>query len=291
MRLSHSAKELYSQCPMKYKLHYIEGKRSIRTSSALVFGSALDEALNELLLSKNISAAEYVFTEKWNECKDTYVIDFFKSDADTELLTLQQAELIDQEQDAEKKWHKLCWYSLFQKGRSMLQSYNETIMPRIKNVLKVQEPISLIGQDESGSDSEDHISGIIDFIGEIELDSGDIVTAIIDNKTTSQPYPKNSVDTKEQTALYAVANPEIEYVGFATVIKKAPFKTQLLVGKPPEHLKEGVINKFVDVLNKVKSGSFEMNKKNCFAFGQKCIYYSYCNGGGFDENIITIENT
>lgn len=289
MRLSHSAKELYTQCPMKYKLHYIDNKRSIRTSSALVFGSALDEALNELLLTKNCAASEFVFTQKWNECKDNYVVDFFKSDADASLLTLQQAELIDQEEDPEKKWHKLCWYSLFQKGRAMLSAYNEEIMPKIKSVIKVQEPINLVGQDDDGNDSEDHISGIIDFIGEVELSTGEVVTAIIDNKTTSQPYPKNSVETKEQTALYASANPSIEYVGFATMIKKPPFKTQLIVGKPPKELMESTLNKFVEVLNNVKEKKFDKNIKNCFAFGQKCVYYSYCNGGEFDGNIITIE--
>lgn len=274
---------------MSYKLHYIDRKRSTRTSSALIFGSALDEALNELLLTRNFAGADLIFTEQWLQYKEKYVVDFYKSDADISLLTLPQATEIDAIQDEDQRWHLLCWWTLFQKGRAMLEAYNTEIMPRVINVISVQEPINLIGEDEHGDESADSITGIIDVIAELVMDDGEIVTAITDNKTSSAPYPKNSVEKKEQTALYAVANPQYEYVAYAVMQKKKPFKTQLLIGKPPEELKEKTMQQFLDVLSNINSGKFPQNRKSCYAFGAKCMYYSYCHGGKFDKNIITAE--
>ena len=51
-RLSHSASEKYDTCPQMYYLHYKEKIRSTKFGSALIFGGALDEALNVLLETK-----------------------------------------------------------------------------------------------------------------------------------------------------------------------------------------------------------------------------------------------
>lgn len=289
MRLSHSAKDRYLSCPMSYKLHYIDRKRSIRTSSALVFGNSVDLALNEMLLTRSMAGAELVFTEDWLQYKDKYHIDFFKSDSDITLLTLQQAEDIDAEQDEEKKTHLLAWYTLFQKGRAMLDAYYRELLPRIVKVISVQEPVNLVGYDDAGNESTDSITGIIDLVAEVMLDDGTVVEAIIDNKTSSQPYPKNCVDKKEQTALYSVAKPQYEFAAFAVVVKKPPFRTQLLIGKPPEELKEQTMQNFLDVLSKINAGHFPQNRKSCFSFASKCAYYSYCHHGKFDKNIYDAE--
>jgi hypothetical protein len=52
MRLSKTALEMYKECPRKFQLHYIEGWRSKIQDSPLFFGTAIDEALNCLLLTK-----------------------------------------------------------------------------------------------------------------------------------------------------------------------------------------------------------------------------------------------
>lgn len=273
---------------MSYKLHYIDRKRSIRTSSALVFGSAMDEALNELLLNRNYAGAELIFTEQWLQHKENYNIDFFKSDSDVTLLTLEQAEEIDASSNKE---HLLAWYTLFQKGRAMLEAYYNEILPKIVKVISVQEKIDLTGEDSDGGDTADSITGIIDAIVEVVLPDGSIVEAILDNKTSSQPYTKNCVQTKEQTALYSIAKPEYSHAGFAVMLKKKPFKIQLLIGEVPEKLKEATLNQFVDVLNKINAGKFPQNRKSCFNFASKCPYYSYCHRGVFDENIIDAKIT
>ncbi len=58
MRLSHTAKETYLTCPQKWKLYYQDKLRSTLIGSALFFGSAIDEALNRLLLEKKSELTE-----------------------------------------------------------------------------------------------------------------------------------------------------------------------------------------------------------------------------------------
>lgn len=52
MKLSHSAKKCYLTCPKKWELYYKQKLRSKYVGSALVFGGAIDEALNTMLLEK-----------------------------------------------------------------------------------------------------------------------------------------------------------------------------------------------------------------------------------------------
>lgn len=58
MRLSHSAKDCYLTCPKKWELYYKQKLRSRYIGSALVFGSAIDEALNTMLLEKKKELTE-----------------------------------------------------------------------------------------------------------------------------------------------------------------------------------------------------------------------------------------
>lgn len=51
IQLSHSAAEKFNTCGAMYKYHYIDRIRPIAFGSALGFGGAFDEALNELLKS------------------------------------------------------------------------------------------------------------------------------------------------------------------------------------------------------------------------------------------------
>jgi PD-(D/E)XK nuclease superfamily len=275
IRLSHSSKDTYISCPQKWKLHYINKYRSRRTTSALVFGSAIDSALNDLLLSGNYAQAEMIFTDEWLTYKNADHIDFYPSDYDSSLLTLQDVEAIEAIADDTKRKHALAWHTLLVKGIVMLRAYHVDIYPRIKKVHSVQTPVNLIGMLEDGTESADSISGFIDCVVDLELD----------NKTSGTPYPKNAVLTKEQTALYSLAYPDIEYAAFAVMVKKSLGRTQLLIGKPPEELKQKVLDNFVSVLDSINEGKFPQNRKSCYAFGSKCVYYSYCHGEGFDENI------
>jgi len=52
MKLSHSSKSKYKECPARYDFHYNKRYRTKSINSSLFFGSAFDEAVSRLLLDK-----------------------------------------------------------------------------------------------------------------------------------------------------------------------------------------------------------------------------------------------
>lgn len=278
-KLSHSARETLETCSYKYQLHYERRLRSTNTSSALLFGSAFDEALNTLLLDRDLEKAKEVFLEKWLIHEHNYNIVYYKMDHDLSLLDSDLLWDLAGVPDTVKRKHYECFFTLEAKGLKMLEAYYTGILPRIKNVIAVQKEFSIVFSRPEGV-----VRGIIDLIAEIELEDGTVVEAILDNKSTSAPYPKNSYKTKEQTALYAAALPRYKYVGFLTLNKKT-FDTQVIVGEVPEKLISDTLEKFQVAFVKIAARDFKKNKKGCFAFGQDCIFKSHCWGKGFSPDI------
>lgn len=271
-RLSYSAREKYEQCPYKYYLHYVMKYRSSLQSSALCFGNALDLSLNNLLEGKQ----DYheVFDSEWSKYKDVS-IEYYKSDLDTSLLSEQEIALPIQEQN---------FLSLQRKGHKLLDSYQKEIMPRIKQVISIQEEMTIAGYDDEGKITDDSIYGKLDLIAMIEDEHGVVHKALLDNKTTSEPYPKNAVQKKDQLALYAAGFSDIEWFGYLTLNKKN-FKTQIILDKIDDSKRQEVLNKFIDTLTKVKEEQFEKNVKSCYAFGRRCEFWTHCHQGYFSPDI------
>ena len=279
LKLSHSAKDVWKTCKYKWHLHYQKRYRSVRVSSALAFGSSFDLALNNLLETKDIILASEVFYNSWEEWKYKPLIDFYKSDYNPKLLSgIDEQEILSEDEDL--KEHLENWYSLRAKGLRMLAEYDLHIMPSLAEIISIQ------GEFEIPIPNTEHtVGGKLDLIARIGEH-----TYILDNKTTSQPYAKNSCLTKEQTALYARGMPEYDSnVGFLTINKK-DFRTQILLGKAPEELQESVMQDFVSMATEIDSTTeFDKNKKGCYSFGSKCQFYSHCWGDGFNENIYEAE--
>lgn len=273
-RLSFSAREKYELCPYKYYLHYVMKYRSSLQSSALCFGNALDLALNDMLTGSQLY--HEVFDSEWSKYEtiaDT--IEYYKSDLDVSLLTEKEQTLSNPMQN---------FLSLKAKGHKLLIAYREQIMPRIKSVISIQGEVNILGYDDTGTATEDSIYGKLDLIAMIENDKGEVVKALLDNKTTSEPYPKNAVQAKDQLALYAAGFSDIEWFGYLTLNKKN-FKTQVILDKIPEEKKEQVLDKFVTTLDKIKNNQFDMNTKSCYAFGRRCEFYTHCHKGYFSNDI------
>ena len=271
-RLSFSAREKYEQCGYKYYLHYVMRYRSSLLSSALAFGNALDLALNELLIGKD--NFHDVFDSEWSKYKDV-TIDYYKSDLDSSLLNTSEKELPLAEQN---------FISLRYKGHKLLDAYQAEIFPKIKKVISIQEEVTIKGYDENGEETEDSIYGKLDLIAMIEAEDGTVHHALLDNKTTSEPYAKNSVQTKDQLALYASGFPDIQSFGYLTLNKKN-FKTQIILDNINEERRDEVLTKFIATLDKIKDNVFDKNLKSCYAFGRRCEYYSHCHKGYFSSDI------
>lgn len=102
IKLSHSAANQWMQCPKKYYYHYIEKYREKTNSAALLWGSAIDEALNSMLIDHakrrvDFLCQEYdnVFLSKWRnsfinkkmvELVSSELITYAASDFDGELI-------------------------------------------------------------------------------------------------------------------------------------------------------------------------------------------------------------
>lgn len=217
-RISHSSVRLYAQCSKRYKLHYVDKLRPNVISGALLFGSAIDTALNDLLVNKDTEKAKTVFLAAFeyqaiNGIK-TYLptannVVYAKTDFDAELIPNLDTKTIQGEFDKlsdrknqvgfenlsageKNEYAILNWKALYNKGRIMIDTYAREILPQIKQVLAIQKHIAL------KNDQGDEIIGYVDLI--VEWKDGK--RYILDNKTSTRDYDPDSASKSQQLLLY-----------------------------------------------------------------------------------------
>lgn len=244
-RLSHSAIARYLKCPESYKLHYVDKLRPKVTSAALLFGSALDVALNSLLLNKGDHLD--LFYQNWNkgyinkqlvELRFNTDLVYATKDFDERLLNsadllyltnllssfklgfkdpikaykafnAKSVDLTDKDPELINKYlNAVRWACLLRKGELILDAYKTQILPRIVEVKEVQKEIKFTNEDG------DSIIGFIDLIA--VLDDGN--TYIIDNKTSARPYQNDAVKNSPQLSLYA-HHEGLKHAGFIVMQK------------------------------------------------------------------------
>lgn len=227
MKISHSAVNKYSTCPKSYEFHYVKKIRPTWTSSALLFGDALDKAYNELLLPTGKDAFE-VFIKGWTYGLINKVAVYIPTsskvlyaDKDFDITLLTQADRQDISErikkgdlqdlsfediagrkksegwesltEEEKSFYNIyAWHSMKNKAKYMIDGYREKILPRIKKVHEVQHEI------KADNGAGDDLTGFIDLIAEID-DHG---VVILDNKTSARDYEWDSAMKSPQLALY-----------------------------------------------------------------------------------------
>lgn len=181
-KLSHSSVSLYQQCSYCYYLKYIENIRPVKTKSALLFGAALDNAFNILLLEKDLDKAIKTFIDMWTAVGDN--IEYRKNEVDIELLEYYGAGV---DKDCNQAWK-----TLYHKGLCFLEAYYKEVLPKIKEVVSVQERFSFENADG------DEIYGLIDLI--VRWEDGKLY--LLDNKTSSFKYSKDDAKNSPQLSLY-----------------------------------------------------------------------------------------
>ena len=277
LRLSNSALDKYNLCPLLYKYHYIDKIRSTRKSSALLFGIAVDEALNTLLIDKDKLKAHLALYTSMRTWKRDYTVDFFKKDLDPQSIMLQDWDYIDQFDawDEDKRTHAVAWYSLFRKGQQFIEAYAEQILPKIKKVISIQEKLEITN--EHG----DKIVGLPDVT--VELEDGDVFEVIVDHKTSGKSYSRKMIEQSQQLHLYAFIKkiPKIAYVVMRKDYNKKGLMRpiQLLIDHVDTNFQHEVLFRFDEAIEKIKNEEFPKtdNKNNCkFQFGKPCIYYELC---------------
>lgn len=274
MRLSNSSMDLYNQCPRKWKFKYKENLKGNHTSTPLLFGSAIDHALNYILEAIrdkkewSIGHAKDEFVHKMNEWEGQNRLDFFKNEIPESL-----KDCID---DGDLDHQEEVWHNIVQRGLSCLDVYINDILPQIDEVLQVQTKGSVLN--ELG----DEFVFVVDFICKLK----DGRTVLMDNKTASAKYKKKAVIESQQLSLYLENFPEIKYAGYIVLIKNPAREKgltyQLMVDEIPEETTKKSFDLLEQTLYSIKAEKFDCNYKSCKAFGKQCEYYYACTHGNYE---------
>lgn len=313
MKLSYSAVQKYNRCPRSYDLHYNERIREEGTSSALLFGSAIDKALNALI--EKSADPEQVFIDAFTNAEVNGIIEelvysskitYFNGDFDDSVLSDDDRKYILSVLDTDidmlglsvADWHErlvqfkrekefgvvekhifnlISWFSLLNKGKEIIKAYKEQVFPKIKRVIAIQKYFSLKNEEN------DELIGFIDMI--CEWEDGRIV--IFDHKTSSAAYDENkAVLESEQLATYDMAvGDELKdaYVGFIVFVKafrkkKLPkVRVQVLIDKCSDALKDKVLDNYDEAIYNIKQKKFEKDYNGCKdEKGFLCPYYGLC---------------
>lgn len=223
-KLSHSSVNKFQECPKAWEYHYLKNLRSTTQSAALLFGTAIDKAVEHLVLNKNLDESKKIFYNLWEkqeingiltELQSNPNIVYANSDLDKDLLPntldLEYRSTLDEiknkkdsvgfdnlhEQD-KVFYNQANWAVARKRGELMLEAVYEEIVPKIKNVLSTQEKINL------SNATDDSVIGFVDLVAEFD-DVRYQTPIIFDFKTSSREYEEDSVVTSQQLTLYVHA--------------------------------------------------------------------------------------
>lgn len=193
---------MYLSCPLCYKAHYVDKWRPKKVKSYFLFGSALDTALNDLLITRSQGKSIDLFRTVWNTKCYGQNIDWLKTDLDQELLDHYQITGDNKE-----------YFSILLKGQLMIEAYYKEVLPKIKEVVAIQKPVKLLNKDG------DEINGFLDAI----IRKTDDKLYLIDNKSSGSKYTSDAPKTNNQLPLYhyIIKNEyPIEKAGYIVMQKK-----------------------------------------------------------------------
>lgn len=231
-KISYSAYKKYHTCPKLYEFHYKERLRPNFTTSALIFGSAIDDALNELLTGTEDALETYkksvdgMLQENSRVIWDIYDFDVELIDSgafenlnhygttlgytgnDLAAFVRKAVTAINDEgldTLSENQYALIsaaCLLSLECKAQLIIDEYKKTILPMIDEVHSVQAELS-----------DTTIRGILDVDATV---NGQRI--IIDHKTSKRPYKAGAANLDPQLILYA-ADQGVDKVGFVVMVK------------------------------------------------------------------------
>jgi hypothetical protein len=311
LKVSYSALSTYKSCPHKYKLNYIDKIRPSTISSAFIFGSAIDEAI-ESILNKNASYASTFknrLTYPLIDNKEVYApksadILYSIKDYQSELIEDEDVEehyiLVEEfgfekyafdaymqesilrlrndrrlQKDEQILYNNLCWFSLYRKGLLLLNEFKTWFDENIDEVISTQTKIELTNADG------DTLVGALDFKAKFK----DGITRIIDIKTSSNPgryYPDDCIKDSVQLAIYSEADGEREVGYFVldkNIRKREPrVRYKYVSGKIEDNQLNQVFSDIQNTMDLIKEEKFDKNLDSCNEYGD-CVYRDLCAKG------------
>ncbi|SDL87181.1 RecB family exonuclease [Halarsenatibacter silvermanii] len=212
MRCSHSQINRYETCGQQYEYYYINRLRPFTRSANLSFGSAIHETLADMILDKDegkLKDAGYYgnhFSKKW-----------------------------EKENEAELEFGR---YDNFEKlkntGQALIEMFYEEELGRIVKVHDVERKMKykIAGVD---------FIGYADLVADVANHKGEIVTALIDFKTSGRRYGDEKVLLSDQLTNYMIAAEKVFNLPGGGEVEAAAFCV-LLKQKTPKinwHFREG----------------------------------------------------
>lgn len=251
--LSYSQVRMYNECGKKYRLHYQLKLRSKYIGASLLFGSAVDEALNTLLKTKDLELAKTQFAMSFNyqtiNKVRTYLpkatnIVYAQRDFDYDLLTAEDHETyrdyktklgLDNESDIDtdlksinKRKSDIGFENLEDIERKLYNKANWMSMFRkgvimiesyyTKILPKFKRVIVVQKNTTLENSSGDKITMYLDLI--VETQDGKIY--LLDNKTSTGEYEEDRPRRSQQLVLYYHSEKEeykLDGVGFVVLYK------------------------------------------------------------------------
>ena len=298
VRLSHSAVNKYLTCPFEYKLSYVDKLRSKYQSSALLFGSAMDNCLEHYVKNKDFDAALEVFNATWTNQKLNKIptdlkllttINYSSRDIDLDLLENEDFVSIDEtlgkgasgkiNDIVEKKKSKsfqfltkrekellnfTSWLCLKRKGFLLLAKAKEIIDENMIELLGTQIKVEL--ENEDGDSSLGYADLIVRWKGYAK-------PIVMDFKTSSPDYKKDSVRTSPQLSGYVLGlSKQFENtdLGGYIVLNKNILKNKIKICKECGHDGTGKTHRKCDALIEVRKyiapppkGKKEFEQERC----------------------------
>lgn len=272
MKISNSSLDLYTQCPRKWKFKYLENVKADYTATPLLYGTAMDAALNYILESIRDSKdwtpeeACSIFDEKMQEWHGQNRLEFFKNEVPEDL---------DVYGSTPEEVEQAVWDNICKRGIDSIFVYINDFLPLLESVISVQNKGTV--ENEEG----DIFTFVVDFIGKLK----DGRTVLFDNKTASAKYPKNKVIKSQQLSLYIEQFPDIKYAGYVVLIKNPErekgMKIQIMVDEIPEETRAESFRLLDQTMKNIKEEKFPCNFKSCKAFGKICEYERACSYGDY----------
>lgn len=320
--LSHSGKLKYLTCGDLYKKHYIEGYRPRVISSALLYGSAIDKALEDL---HNTGLVPHdTLIDQFDNMLNRTDIRFFKIDCNGDTELEARLKRFDSDPEGEKMiTNNLIVEALRWKALIHIDQYIADILPRIRKVHSLQGEIEHVRDNYT-------INGKLDI--DIVWDDGLRYTA--DFKTSSAPYKDDSVETSQQLAIYDSAHGKngrgmyivfLKKVSFHNICRqcktkslnnrakscqqivdakgggirrckgdffKVPFvpPIQIVTGKISDSFITEVVHSFDSAAEGIRKGVFVKNLNACEnQYGRRCDMYELCKNND-SKDVIKLED-
>lgn len=322
INVSFSALECFEQCSEKYRLRYQERLSSEKIPSPLFFGTAIDAAVELLLLKKKVllsdkeldllmtETALSIFDKTMREqngqlLERNPLCEYFYSDFDSNLLIKEDYDYLSKAYPSIKDWEEFFAYcKKYIKTHGELKPGSKIAFNNLcwlslyrkgemmlaayeRDILpEIQEVFDIQKEVELINESGDKLRGKIDFIASFKDDPN--ARYICDNKTSSEPYKEDSVANSIQLAIYCEAE-TCDRAAYTVMEKKMRLKepkarTQIIKDIVSEEHKQKTFDIVEQKLNNIACGEFvkKDSPKECHFFGKPCEFFNLCWHGRMD---------